>query len=177
MNHSLTASPVVASSDLEGRYLTFTLGGDNYAIPVMNVREIIHMCPITPVRRMPDYVKGVINLRGSVIVVIDLRLKFAMSPTDYNERTCIIVVHVRGAGGERDTLMGAIVDTVEEVVMLSDGDIGPTPDFGVPHDTQYMLGVSTVNGSVKTLLDIERIFREEGVVELIAADPNIANLT
>lgn len=129
------------------------------------------MSPITPVRRMPDYVKGVINLRGTVIAVIDLRLKFAMTPVDYNDRTCVIVVTVAGVRGERDLLMGAIVDTVEEVILLSEADIGPTPDFGVPSDTQYMLGVATVNGHVKTLLNIEKIFREEGVVALLTAEP------
>jgi len=173
MSQTLVKTDTVSVVDLAGRYLTFTLGGDNYGIPVLNVREIIHMCPITPVRRMPDYVKGVINLRGSVIVVIDLRLKFAMPPSNYNERTCIIVVHVRGVDGARDTMMGAIVDTVEEVILLSEDDIGPTPDFGVSSDTKYMLGVSTFNGSVKTLLDIERVFREEGLVELVNPENNL----
>ena len=171
MSNAVVTTQNSSTKGLAGRYLTFTLGGDNYGLPVMNVKEIIHMSPITPVRRMPDYVKGVINLRGAVIAVIDLRLKFAMPAADYNDRTCVIVVTVPGVGGDRDLLMGAIVDTVEEVIMLSEADIGPTPEFGVPSDTQYMLGVSTLNGSVKTLLNIEKIFREEGVVALLAADP------
>src|SRR3954462_12153539 len=100
-----------------GRYLTFKLGRESYGLPVLGVREIIRLCPITPVPRMPDYIKGVINLRGKVIPILDLRAKFQLSSESCGERACIIVVQL-GAPPAAVTLMGAIVDAVEEVVNL-----------------------------------------------------------
>ena len=150
-----------------GRYLTFTLGEESYGLPVLKVREIIRLCPITSVPRMPPHVKGVINLRGTVIPVFDLRGKFQLATTNYGERTCIIVVQVASPSGG-STLMGAIVDAVEEVVQLTDAEIEATPDFGGAPDTQYILGLSTINGGVKTLLNIEKIFLEDGCVSLNA---------
>lgn len=150
-----------------GRYLTFTLGAESYGLPVLNVREIIRLCPITPVPRMPPHVKGVINLRGTVIAVFDLRAKFQLAMTDYGDRACIIVVQVASLSGG-STLMGAIVDAVEEVVQLSVTEIEATPDFGGAPDTQYILGLATIEGGVKTLLNIEKIFLEDGSVLLTA---------
>ncbi len=146
-----------------GRYLTFSLGQESYGIPVLNVREIIRLCAITPVPRMPTHIKGVINLRGTVIAVLDLRAKFQLSVGDYSDRACIIVVQLNGADGTKN-LMGAIVDAVEEVVQLSDDTIEPPPDFGGAPDTQYIMGVTTSTGSVKTLLDIEKIFLDDASI-------------
>ena len=143
-----------------GRYLTFSLGQESYGIPVLNVREIIRLCAITPVPRMPTHIKGVINLRGTVIAVLDLRAKFQLSVGDYSDRACIIVVQLNGPDGSKN-LMGAIVDAVEEVVQLRDDTIEPPPDFGGSPDTQYIMGVTTSTGSVKTLLDIEKIFLDD----------------
>ena len=165
MNTSTAASAPSSTHGLAGRYLTFSLGRDSYGVPVLNVREIIRLCPITPVPRMPAYVKGVINLRGTVIAVLDLRAKFEMPTVATGDRNCIIVVQIQGAGGGK-TLMGAIVDAVEEVVNLAAGDIEPTPDFGGSPDIQYMLGVATIRGGVKTLLNIEKIFQEDGSLVL-----------
>lgn len=146
-----------------GRYLTFSLGQESYGIPVLNVREIIRLCAITPVPRMPTHIKGVINLRGTVIAVLDLRAKFQLSVGDYSDRACIIVVQLNGPDGTKN-LMGAIVDAVEEVVQLSDDTIEPPPDFGGAPDTQYIMGVTTSTGSVKTLLDIEKIFLDDASI-------------
>jgi purine-binding chemotaxis protein CheW len=146
-----------------GRYLTFSLGQESYGIPVLNVREIIRLCAITPVPRMPTHIKGVINLRGTVIAVLDLRAKFQLSVGDYSDRACIIVVQLNGPDGSKN-LMGAIVDAVEEVVQLSDDTIEPPPDFGGAPDTQYIMGVTTSTGSVKTLLDIEKIFLDDASI-------------
>ena len=101
-------SPQTQPAATAGRYLTFTLGDESYGLPVLNIREIIRLSPITPVPRMPAHVKGVINLRGTVIAVFDLRAKFRLSTTSYGERTCIIVVQVATPSGG-STLMGAIV--------------------------------------------------------------------
>ena len=146
-----------------GRYLTFSLGNESYGIPVLNVREIIRLCPITPVPRMPTHIKGVINLRGTVIAVLDLRAKFQLALGDYSDRACIIVVQLNGPDGTK-TLMGAIVDAVEEVVQLRDDSIEPAPDFGGSPDTQYIMGVTTCTGSVKTLLDIQKIFLDDASI-------------
>lgn len=149
-----------------GRYLTFRLGRESYGLPVLGVREIIRLCPITPVPRMPSYIKGVINLRGKVIPILDLRAKFQLSSESYGERACIIVVQV-GVPPATVTLMGAIVDAVEEVVELSEAELEPTPDFGGSPDTDYILGMATVQGGVKTLLDLDKVFLKEGLLTLV----------
>jgi len=146
-----------------GRYLTFSLGNESYGIPVLNVREIIRLCAITPVPKMPTHIKGVINLRGTVIAVLDLRAKFQLSQADYNDRACIIVVQLIGMNGVK-TNMGAIVDAVEEVVHLNDAAIEPAPDFGGSPNSEYILGVTTAEGGVKTLLDIEKIFLDDASI-------------
>ena len=169
MTNNLATPNSPGSTGLAGRYLTFTLGSDSYGLPVLNVREIIRLCPITPVPRMPDYVKGVINLRGTVIAVIDLRAKFEMPASTLGDRCCVIIVQIRSPGGGASTLMGAVVDAVEEVVNLASADIEPTPDFGGTLDTRYMLGVATIRGGVRTLLDIEKIFQEDGSLAISAA--------
>jgi len=150
-----------------GRYLTFRLGGESYGLPVLGVREIIRLCPITPVPRMPAYLKGVINLRGKVIPILDLRAKFQLSTESYGERACIVVVQV-SAPPAPPALMGAIVDAVEEVVQLTEAELEPAPDFGGSPDTAYILGMATVHGGVKTLLDLNQIFLTEGLLSLLS---------
>ena len=145
--------------------MTFTLGDESYGLPVLNVREIIRLCPITPVPRMPMHVKGVINLRGTVLAVLDLRAKFQLAAKTYGERTCIIVVQVAAPSGG-STLIGAVVDAVEEVVQLTADDIEATPDFGGAQETDYILGLATIQGGVKILLNIEKIFLEDGTLSL-----------
>ncbi|MFM1770513.1 MAG: hypothetical protein RJA22_3042 [Verrucomicrobiota bacterium] len=162
---SATPSPNNPSPAKAGRYLTFSLGAESYGLPVLNVREIIRLCPITPVPRMPEYIKGVINLRGTVIAVLDLRAKFQLAAAEYGDRACIIVVQIHNPGSG-NTLIGAIVDTVEEVVQLNAADIEATPDFGGAPDTQFILGLATLRGGVKTLLNIEKIFLEDGPITL-----------
>lgn len=153
-----------------GCYLTFKLGQESYGLPVLGVREIIRLCPITPVPRMPAYIKGVINLRGKVIPILDLRAKFQLSNEGYGERACIIVVQV-GAPPAVVTLMGAIVDAVEEVVRVGEAELEPTPDFGGTPDTAYILGMATIHGGVKTLLDLNKVFLEEGLLTQITPQP------
>ena len=148
--------------------MTFSLGLETYGLPVLNVREIIRLCPITPVPRMPDFIKGVINLRGTVIPVLDLRAKFQMAEAVFSERACIIVVQLRSPSGG-STLIGAIVDTVEEVVQFNESQLEPAPDFGGSPETQFILGLATVSGSVKTLLDPEKVFLAEGLLTLSPA--------
>jgi purine-binding chemotaxis protein CheW len=157
-----SALPVTVAAK-PGRYLTFKLGRESYGLPVLGVREIILLCPITPVPKMPAYIKGVINLRGKVIPILDLRAKFRLASEGYGERACIVVVQL-GTSPAPVTLMGAIVDAVEEVVQLSEAELEPTPDFGGSPDTDYILGMATIHGDVKTLLDLNRVFLEEGLL-------------
>lgn len=151
----------VAAANLAGKYLTVVLDNEAYGIGVLKVREIIRMQKITPVPQMPGFVKGVINLRGRVIPVVDLRVKFGLK-AEFAERTCIVVVQVK-LPTEQTVQMGLIVDSVEEVVTLTNEEIEPTPDFGTKIDTTYLLGMAKVKGQVKTLLDIDRVVAPETV--------------
>jgi purine-binding chemotaxis protein CheW len=170
-------SPSVNVAAKPGRYLTFRLGRESYGLPVLGVREIIRLCPITPVPRMPKYIKGVINLRGKVIPILDLRAKFQLSSDSYGERACIIIVQL-GAPPATVTLMGAIVDAVEEVVQLGEAALEPTPDFGVSPAADYILGMATLQGAVKTLLDLDKVFLTEGLLTLIPSPtPSFQNQT
>lgn len=138
-----------------GKYLTFSLGDESYGIAVLKVREIVKLAPITAMPQMPDHIKGVINLRGKIIPVIDLRLRFGLPPAEPTERTCIVVVQVRGSSGPLLNL-GLVVDAVEEAVNIAAADIEETPDFGTVVDTTCILGMAKVKGAIKTLLDIDR---------------------
>ncbi|MBN2583747.1 MAG: purine-binding chemotaxis protein CheW [Planctomycetes bacterium] len=138
-----------------GKYLTFFLGDQEYGVEILKVREIIGMVRITPVPRTPQFVEGVINLRGKVIPVIDLRHKFDMASVERNEETCIIVVDVNGIE------MGIIVDKVSEVQDISGDDIEETPDFGQTVDTEFILGIAKTGGQVTVLLDICEVLTTE----------------
>ena len=144
----------------EGKYLTFTLAGEEYGIGIRKVREIVGMMTVTHVPQTPQYVKGVINLRGKVIPIVDLRLKFGMEAMAYTERTCIIVVEIAGEG--KTIAMGIVVDSVSEVLNIRNGEIDDTPGFGSSLDTDYILGMAKMAGGVKILLDIDRVLGEAG---------------
>lgn len=138
-----------------GKYLTFILADETYGISILKVKEIIGMMPITSVPRTPDFVKGVINLRGKVIPVIDLRLKFTMDSIPYSERTCIIVVEVDSESGT--VLIGIVVDSVSEVVNIAQEEIEDTPAFGSKLETDYILGMAKMEGGVRILLNIDKV--------------------
>ncbi len=150
-----------------GKYLTVLLESESYGIAVLKVREIIRQQKVTPVPQLPEFVRGVINLRGRVVPVVDLRLKFKI-PAGFTERTCIVVVQVSTQAGP-PIHMGLIVDSVEEVVTLSGEEIEATPDFGSRVDTSYLLGMAKVKGSVKMLLDIDRVIAADAVASIAAA--------
>jgi len=147
---------VKAMEEKEGKYLTFSLAEEEYGIGILKIKEIIRMMAITTVPQTPKFVKGVINLRGKVIPVIDLRLRFGMEPMDYTERTCIIVVEIDGTA-ERTVQIGIVVDAVSEVLNITGKDIEDTPTFGTKLDTTYILGMAKMEGGVKILLDIDRV--------------------
>jgi purine-binding chemotaxis protein CheW len=145
----------MALHEREGKYLTFTLANEDYGLEILKVREIIGLMDITAIPQTPAYVKGVINLRGKVIPVIDLRLKFGLPPMEYGERTCIIVVEVRTPA--TSIQMGVVVDTVSEVLNINGADIEAAPSFGTRVDTKYILGIAKARGAIKILLDIDQV--------------------
>ena len=148
-------------ADRKGKYLTFILANEEYGIGILKIKEIIGMMPITTVPQTPDFVKGVINLRGKVIPVVDLRLRFNMDEIDYTERTCIIVVEMAGQAGT--VLIGIVVDAVSEVLNIKDEDIEETPTFGAKLNTDYILGMAKMEGGVKILLDIDKVLSAEEI--------------
>jgi len=145
----------LALNDKEGKYLTFVLGQEEYGLEILKVREINGYMAITAVPQMPDYVKGVINLRGQVIPVIDIRTLFGMDPKDVTEETCIIVVEI--SHSKRTFNTGVIVDKVSEVLDINGADIEEAPQFGSMVDTEFILGMGKVNNTVKILLDIDKV--------------------
>jgi purine-binding chemotaxis protein CheW len=145
-----------------GKYLTFFLAGEEYGLEILKVSEIIGLQPITRVPRMPEFVRGVINLRGKVIPITDLRRKFGMAAED-SEDSCIIVVQMRGIQ------TGIVVDRVSEVVAVAEGDIEDAPSFGAGIRTEFLLGIGKAGGRVKLLLDIDKVLATSEIEALQAA--------
>lgn len=141
-----------------GKFLSFRLFEEDYALDALRVVEIVGIIDITPVPQTPDFVKGVINLRGKVIPVVDLRIRFNMPEENYTDETCIIVVEV----GELQ--MGVIIDTVLEVLDIDSSDIEPPPSFGVEVNTDYIYGMGKIGGKAKILLNIDKVLTSEELV-------------
>lgn len=137
--------------DRGGKYLSFFLDEEEYGIEILRVREIIGLMPITSVPRTPPSIRGIINLRGKVIPVLDLRERFRLEAVEATEQTCIIVVQ------SREDVVGVVVDKVSEVLDISDQDIDDAPAFGSDVDTDYILGIGKSEGRVRLLLDIDRV--------------------
>jgi len=155
---------VKVMAEREGKYLTFSLAEEEYGIGILKIKEIIGMMPITTVPQTPEFVKGVINLRGKVIPVVDLRVRFGMESIDYTERTCIIVVEIESQSGT--VMIGIVVDSVSEVLNIKGDDIADTPTFGTKLDTEYILGMAKMEGGVKILLDIDRVLSSKEISAL-----------
>jgi chemotaxis signal transduction protein len=156
INRQVTEDTKRNGPDREGKYLLFALDNQEYGIGILSVKEIIGMMSIRAVPQTPPLFKGVINLRGKVIPVIDLRLKFALEEQAYNERTSIIVLEVRGK--DRPMEVGIVVDSVCEVLNIKAADIDETPSFGSSMDTDFILAMAKMDGGVKTLLDANGLF-------------------
>ncbi len=147
---------------LEGKkFLTFLMANEKYGLEILKVREIIGIMDVTPIPTTPAFVRGVINLRGKVIPVVDLRLKFGMEAKEDTQRTCIIVVHLAREGQEM--IMGIIVDEVSDVLDIDRDQIEPPPSFGANIRTDFILGMGKVNQRVVTMLDIDRVLSEREI--------------
>ena len=141
----------------KGKFLTFSLGKEEYGIEIKYVTEIIGLQAITEVPELPEYVKGIINLRGKIIPVIDVRLRFKKEPKEYNDRTCTIVVDMQ------DISVGLIVDTVAEVLSIAEEDIVPPPEMHGGSHNKYIKGIGKKEGSVKLILDCDRLLNDDEV--------------
>ena len=161
---AMTTAVLEQKTAQAGKYLTFKLAAEEYGLEILKVQEIIKMMDITKVPRTPEFVRGVINLRGKVIPVVDLRLKFSMEAKETTEKTCVIVVQVRRAGGT--VTMGIIVDEVSEVLDVAANQIEPPPEFGATVDTAFILGMGKVGKKVVMLLDVDRILSSGNIAQL-----------
>lgn len=150
-----------------GKYLTFKLESEEFGLEILKVQEIIQMQSITRVPRTPPFVRGVINLRGKVIPVVDLRLKFAMDHAEDTERTCIVVVQIRNENSV--VVMGTIIDEVREVLDIPEASIEDTPSFGTSIDTEFILGMGKIGQNVKILLDIDKVLSAQELSSVTAA--------
>ena len=150
--------------DKEGKYLTFVLGSEEFGLEILKVREIIGYMDITSVPQTPPHVKGVVNLRGQVIPVVGLRLKFGMEEIEVTEQTCIIVVEIDN--GDRQFQTGIVVDNVSEVLDIAAEQIEDAPQFGSSVNTDFILGMGKINDSVKLLLDIDKVLGGDGLDQI-----------
>jgi len=163
MTQELVAERVESARKRGGKYLTFVLAEEEYGLEILKVREILGMLDITAVPRTPDFVKGVVNLRGKVIPVVDLRLKFGFDAAEQTDETCIIVVDVN------EVEMGVIIDKVSEVLDIGDEDIEDSPNFGSQVDTDFILGMGKAEGKVTILLDIGKVLSKEDAASVAGA--------
>ena len=154
------------ATEISGKHLIFQLGSEEFAINVMNVKEIMKMQAITSVPQTPSFVQGVINLRGKIVPVINLRRKFGIEDREDTELTCIVVVRMQVDGGEQP--VGIVVDGVVEVLTFNGEDIEDTPDFGLDGVMPYVRGMAKIKGRVKIVLDIEQVLRGNQLERMVA---------
>ena len=168
MSEQATATEVAHETtglvELAGKYLTFALGGEVYGLEILKVQEIIGIMDVTRVPKTPEYVRGVINLRGQVIPVVDLRLKFGIEGIDDTEKTCIIVVQVARIDGT--VTMGTLVDEVSEVMDIEGEQIEAAPSFGASVDTEFILGMGKIGDKVVMLLDVDKVLSQGEIAEV-----------
>jgi purine-binding chemotaxis protein CheW len=161
------SAEVLEMTDLSGKYLTFLLAKESYGLQILAVQEIIGLMEIVDVPRTPDFVRGVINLRGRIIPVVELRSKFEMETMEDTEKTCIIVVQIEDAGGGVVTT-GLLVDEVSEVLDITDEMVEPTPQFGSSVDTGFILGVAKAAETVVMLLDVNMVLTADELTSISA---------
>lgn len=149
----------------DGKHLTFSLGKEDYGIPILKVKEIIGMMEITHVPKTPEFIRGVINLRGKIIPIMDLRAKFGMETQEYTERTCIIVAEVNINGSKRQ--MGVVVDMVSEVLNILENEIETDLEYGTTVEGDFLTGMGKVKGKVIMLLNIDKIINCEEMINLL----------
>ncbi|MEQ6884777.1 chemotaxis protein CheW [Salicola sp. Rm-C-2C1-2] len=156
-----------AANEQGQEYLTFTLSDESYALDILQVKEIRGYEAVTKIANAPEFIKGVINLRGDIVPVIDLRIKFNVGQATYDEFTIVMVLQIQGR------YVGVVVDSVSDVVTLTSDEIRPAPNFGVAFDSEYLIGLASVGDGMVILVDIEKLITsdEMGLVEAAAEQP------
>lgn len=161
MNEQLNEAKNEKTQNNLNKFITFFLENEEFAVDIKKIKEIIGIMEITSVPNTPEYIKGVLNLRGKIIPVIDLRTKFGMEFKEYGERTSIIILEIQTDNGKVN--IGTIVDTVTEVIQISDEQIEETPNFGVEVDTTFIIGMARIKDKVKIILDIDKILTSDEI--------------
>ena len=160
----MRAQTIETKKTRTGKFLTFKLSTETYAVEVLKIKEIIRMQRVTPVPHLPSYMKGIINLRGKVIPVVDLRLKFGLEAYEETERTCVVVVQIQLSEDNPPSPVGMIVDAVEEVMNISEDQVEDNPDLGSNLENRFIQGLAKFDDSIVTLLEIDRLIREDDVL-------------
>jgi purine-binding chemotaxis protein CheW len=155
----------IEHNSMTNKYLTFVLATEEYAVDILRVQEIKGWSKVTPIPNTPDYIRGVINLRGTIVPIIDLRLRFSLDRLDYGQTTVVVVVKV--VSGSRERIMGIVVDAVSDVYDVAENEIKPPPDFGSVISMKFIRGLATVNEKMVIILDIDRLLNsgELAIVE------------
>ncbi len=151
VHEALHAAPAAAGPAISSEYLTFTLGKEEYGIEILKVQEIRGYEAVTKIANAPEFIKGVVNLRGTIVPIVDMRIKFRLGSAEYNQFTVVIILNVAGR------VVGMVVDSVSDVIQLSGEQIRPAPDFSSTFDTKYITGLGTVDERMLILVDIERL--------------------
>ena len=175
MNQAQRHEEVVRIADTSGdenQYLTFQIGREMFAVGILHIREIIEYGSLTTVPMMPEFVRGVINLRGSVVPVIDLAARFGRGGSDINRRSCVVILEVECLGGNDDCLqeIGVIVDSVSEVLEIPVTEIEPAPSFGARIRADFIAGMGKVKGQFVILLDVQQVLNTQEMAELAASE-------
>jgi purine-binding chemotaxis protein CheW len=171
MNHPVPATVpagLVPAGHEQQQYLTFSLGEEMFALGILAIREIIEYGNLTEVPMTPPFIRGVINLRGAVVPVIDLAVRFGRTAKETTKRTCIVIIETASGDGERQHQMGLVVDAVSEVLEIPATDIEPPPEFGARIRTDFISGMGKVNGQFVVMLDVDRILSLEEVAVVAA---------
>lgn len=150
-----TQTQYTMSADVENQYLTFTLANEEYAVDILRVQEIRGWDAVTALPNAPEYIKGVVNIRGTIVPVADLRMRFNMEPMEYGPMTVVILLKVEA--GDHDRIMGVVVDSVSDTYEIPADNVKPAPDFGDKIELAFVRGLATVNDDMLILLDIDRL--------------------
>ncbi len=158
-----TESPDAITSQLTSEFLTFRLGEEEYGMDILKVQEIRGYDSITQIANAPEFIKGVVNLRGIIVPIIDMRIKFQLGNAEYNQFTVVVILNVV------DRVMGIVVDGVSDVISLDQEQIRPTPEFGTVIDIEYITGLGTLDDRMLILIDIEKLIgsKEMGLIDLV----------
>lgn len=172
-NNNILAS-TKSDNDANGnQYLTFLLAGESYGLDILRVQEIKGWVPVTAIPNSPEYLKGVLNLRGTIVPIIDMRIRFNLETMEYNSVTVIIVLSVHTSSGNR--VVGIVVDSVSDVLFIKTDEINPTPDFGANINTEFINGLATVEDQMVMLLDIDKMLTTDEVAALEAINVDAAS--